>query len=64
MMQPGDEVVVLFGGRMPFVVHPRSDHQVFVSNCYVRNDELMWEKITEKVRYKRGGPTVCTFELS
>ena len=28
MMQPGDEVVVLFGRRWPFVVHPRPDHHV------------------------------------
>lgn len=63
MMQPGDEVAVFFGGRLPFMVRPRPDHHVFVGDCYVRDDELMWGKMTEKVRFRRGGPPVFTFEL-
>lgn len=62
-MQPGDELVTLFGGRMPFVVRPRMGYHVFVGACYVVDEELMWGKVTERVRFKRGGPPVQTFEL-
>jgi hypothetical protein len=58
MMQPGDEMDVLFGERMPFVVHPRSDHQVFVGNCYVRNDGLKWGKMTEKADSREGASSL------
>lgn len=63
MMQPGDEIVALFGGRMPFVLRPRLDHHLLVGDCYIRDDNLMWGKMTERVRFKRGGPPVSTFEL-
>lgn len=54
---------MLFGGRVPFVVRPRPSYHVSVGECYVGDDELMWEKITEIVRFKIGGPPVFTFEL-
>ena len=63
MMQPGDEVSVLFGGRLPFIVRPRHDHHILVGNCYVRDDDLMWGKVTENVRFRKGGPPLFTFEL-
>ncbi|WYZ37190.1 hypothetical protein EsH8_II_000696 [Colletotrichum jinshuiense] len=62
-MQPGDEVVVLFGGRMPFIARPRGDHRLLVGSCFLVDDELMWGKVTEKVRFNRGGPPVVTFEF-
>ena len=63
MMQPGDEVVVLFGGRLPFVVRPKGDHHVFVGSCYVADDQIMWGAVTEMVINNRGGPPRFTFEL-
>lgn len=63
MMQPGDEVVVLFGGRMPFIARPRGHHRLLVGSCYLVDDELMWGKVTEKVRFNRGGPQRVTFEF-
>ncbi|KAK2004316.1 HET domain-containing protein [Colletotrichum falcatum] len=63
MMQPGDEVVILFGGRMPFIARPRGDHWLLVGSCYLVDDELMWGKITEKVRFNRGGPPRVNFEF-
>ena len=62
-MRAGDEVVALFGGRMPFVVRHMGTHHLFVGACYVVDDELMWGKVTEKVRFNRGGPPVQTFEI-
>ncbi|KAJ0326573.1 hypothetical protein COL5a_006759 [Colletotrichum fioriniae] len=64
MMQPGDEVVVLFGGRMPFIARQRDDHRLLVGSCYLVDEELMWGKMTEKVRFNRGGgPPRVTFEF-
>ncbi|KAK1968621.1 HET domain-containing protein [Colletotrichum sublineola] len=63
IMQPGDEVIVLFGGRMPFIARPRGDHRLLVGSCYLVDDELMWGKVTEKVRFNRGGPPRVTFEF-
>lgn len=62
-MRAGDELVSLFGGRMPFVVRRMENHHVFVGSCYVVDEELMWGKVTERVRFNRGGPPVRTFEL-
>jgi hypothetical protein len=64
MMQPGDEVAVFFGGRLPFVIRPRAGHHVFVGSCYVRDDELMWGTETEKIKFEKpGSAPVFTFEL-
>ena len=63
MMRPGDMVAVLFGGRMPFVVRPSSDHFVFVGDCYVEDHDLMWGDVCENVRFNRGGPPRFTFAL-
>ncbi|KAK1625698.1 HET domain-containing protein [Colletotrichum phormii] len=62
-MQPGDEVVVLFGGRMPFIARQRGDHRLLIGSCYLVDEELMWGKVTEKVRFNRGGPPRVTFEF-
>ncbi|KAK1496259.1 HET domain-containing protein [Colletotrichum tamarilloi] len=51
MMQPGDEVVVLFGGRMPFIARQRGDHRLLVGSCYLVDEELMWGKVTEKLEF-------------
>ncbi|GKT56264.1 HET domain-containing protein [Colletotrichum tofieldiae] len=63
IMQPGDEVVVLFGGRMPFIARPRGVRRLLVGSCYLVDDELMWGKVTEKVRFNRGGPSRVTFDF-
>ncbi|KAF5525567.1 Heterokaryon incompatibility protein 6, OR allele [Colletotrichum aenigma] len=63
MMRPGDEVIVLFGGRMPFVVRRRENHHLLVGSCYVNDDELIWGKITDNVKHNRGGPRTVTFEF-
>lgn len=64
VMEPGDEVVVLLGGKLPFVLRPRPDHHVFIGACYVRDNDVMWGVETEKVRFnKPGARPRCTFEL-
>ncbi|KAK2046593.1 hypothetical protein LZ31DRAFT_564343 [Colletotrichum somersetense] len=61
--QPGDEFVVLFGGRMPFIARYRGNHRLLVGSCYLVDDELMWGKVTEKVRFNRGGSPRVSFEF-
>jgi hypothetical protein len=33
--QPGDEIWLLFGGRVLYILRPRHDHFTFVGECYV-----------------------------
>ena len=63
MMQPGDEIIVLFGGRFPFVVRRRDDHHVFIGQCYLVDDELMNGKVTEKILIHRSGPSRVTYHF-
>ncbi|KAL6859797.1 hypothetical protein ACO1O0_003821 [Amphichorda felina] len=63
MMQPGDEIVVLFGGRFPFVTRRRRDHHVFIGQCYLVDDELMAGRVTEKVLRHHNGPPRMTYHL-
>jgi hypothetical protein len=39
------------------------NYHTLVGTCYLVDEELMWGKVTEIVRYRRGGPPVATFEL-
>jgi hypothetical protein len=57
VMQPGDEVVVLFRGTVPYIVRRREDHHVLVGDCYVRDDNIMFGQVTESARQGRGPPT-------
>ncbi|KAK3360772.1 HET domain-containing protein [Lasiosphaeria hispida] len=64
VMRPGDEVTVLLGGKVPFVLRLRQDHHVFMGPCYVRDNDIMWGVETEKMLFRKAGalPRV-TFEL-
>ncbi|KAK5125806.1 hypothetical protein LTR85_012082 [Meristemomyces frigidus] len=55
--QPGDEVVVLFGGRMPFVLRPHNGHYLFIGDSYLRWANVMWGEASERVR----GGMACPF---
>ena len=64
MMQPRDEVCILFGGRVPFVLRPMGDHHLFIGDCYIMDDDVMWGKPTEEVKGGRApGVKVVMFEL-
>ncbi|ODH37712.1 hypothetical protein ACO22_02568 [Paracoccidioides brasiliensis] len=52
MMSPGDEVCVLFGGRVPFILRRMADYHLFIGDTYINDDDdddAMWGKITEGI---------------
>jgi hypothetical protein len=34
-MRPGDEIWILFGGRVLYILRPVEDHYTFIGECYV-----------------------------
>jgi len=64
VMQPGDEVVVLFRGRMPYVLRLAGPNRhVFLGDCYVRDEDIMYGKVTKSVRHGREGPLARFYEM-
>jgi len=64
VMQPGDEVVVLFRGRMPYVLRLAGpSRHVFLGDCYVRDEDIMYGKVTESLRHGREGPLARFYEM-
>ena len=63
MMQEGDEVCVLFGGRMPFLLRRRPDHHLFIGESYLHDQDLMWGRVTEAIKRGRSPIPVTTFDI-
>jgi hypothetical protein len=63
IVRPGDEVVVLFRGPMPYVLRRRNDHHVLIGDCYIRDDNIMYGKVTKSVRHGKGGPPVQFYNI-
>lgn len=65
VMRAGDEICVLFGGRVPYVMRPMPDHHVFIGDTFLNDHGIMWGKATEAARFRKGPspPAVVTFEL-
>lgn len=49
MMREGDEVCVLYGGFVPFVLRPQGDHHIFVGDTYVHDRDIMWGQFAHAV---------------
>ncbi|KAL8815156.1 MAG: hypothetical protein Q9223_005683, partial [Gallowayella weberi] len=62
LMAEGDEVCVLFGGRVPFVLRRMDNHHILIGESYIHDDMVMWGKLTEGVRYHQKLPTT-TFDI-
>ncbi|KAL8723917.1 MAG: hypothetical protein Q9181_007083 [Wetmoreana brouardii] len=62
MMREGDEICVLFGGRLPFILRRMRDHHIFIGDTYIHDDDIMWGKLTERVRFRNQLPIV-TYEI-
>ena len=55
IMRPGDEVCVLFGGRMPFILKPTAQgHHIFIGQTYLYDYEILWGGATAAVRSEKG----------
>ena len=55
IMRPGDEVCVLFGGRMPFILRPTAQgHHIFIGQTYLYDYEILWGGATAAVRSEKG----------
>jgi hypothetical protein len=64
VMQPGDEVCVLFGGRPAYVLRPMVAHHVFIGDTYIMDEDIMWGKATQQVKKGQSpGSPVVIFEL-
>ncbi|KAL8649751.1 MAG: hypothetical protein Q9210_004213 [Variospora velana] len=62
LMNEGDEICVLFGGRVPFALRRMPDHHVLIGETYIYDEDIMWGKLTEAVRFRNQLPIV-TFEI-
>ncbi|KAL8697038.1 MAG: hypothetical protein Q9201_007340 [Fulgogasparrea decipioides] len=62
MMREGDEICILFGGRPPFALRRMQDHHIFIGETYVHDDDIMWGKLTEGVRFRNQLP-IMTYEI-
>ena len=63
MMQEGDEVCVLFGGRVPFLLRRKPDHHLFIGESYLHDHDLMWGKVTEAIKRGKSPIPVATFDI-
>ena len=63
MMQEGDEVCVLFGGRVPFLLRRKPDHHLFIGESYLHDHDIMWGMVTEAIKRGRSPIPVTTFDL-
>ena len=63
MMQEGDEVCVLFGGRVPFLLRRKPDHHLFIGESYLHDHDLMWGKVTEAIKRGKSPIPVTTFDI-
>ncbi len=63
MMQEGDEVCIVFGGRVPFLLRRKPDHHLFIGESYLHDHDLMWGKVTETIKRGRSLIPVTTFDI-
>ena len=63
MMQEGDEVCVLFGGRTPFLLRRKPGHHLFIGESYLHDHDIMWGIVTEAIKRGRSPIPVNTFDI-
>jgi hypothetical protein len=49
-MQPGEFVVVLFGGKVPFVMRPVQTEWLFLGESYLREEHILRGRAVMDVR--------------
>ena len=63
MMQEGDEVCVLFGGRVPFLLRRKPDHHLFIGESYLHDHDIMWGRVTQAIKRGRSPIPITTFDI-
>ncbi|EMD94387.1 hypothetical protein COCC4DRAFT_43820 [Bipolaris maydis ATCC 48331] len=61
--RPGDVVVVLFGGKYPFLLRQLAREWLFLGETYVRNNHVMRGEAVTEARSTRGRQRVETFRI-
>jgi hypothetical protein len=64
MMQPGDQVVVLFGGSLPFILRPWGREWLLIGDTYLHHDSILQGEQVQMVRSSSGPSRVETFRLA
>jgi hypothetical protein len=64
MMQPGDQVVVLFGGSLPFILRPWGREWLLIGDTYLHHDSILQGEQVQMVRSPSGPSRVETFRLA
>ncbi|KAF2749171.1 HET-domain-containing protein [Sporormia fimetaria CBS 119925] len=62
-MQPGDIVVVLFGGKFPYILRQVGREWIFIGDTYVRDDHIMCGGAVTHVRSRPGRQGIETFRI-
>jgi hypothetical protein len=63
VMKPGDFVVVLFGGKLPFILRQQGNYWNFLGESYIQHCRVMHGDEVSEVRSSRGRNRVETFRL-
>jgi hypothetical protein len=65
VMQPGDQLCVLLGGRLPFVLRPTRTEKIytFVGEAYVYNEDILSGRAGIAARAGNGGWEMKTYGL-
>lgn len=63
IMRPGDQVCVLFGGRVPYVLRPRGQQWAFIGDSYLHDLHIISGTAATDVLNRRGDFRMETFDL-
>ncbi|EDP49108.1 hypothetical protein KXV81_004269 [Aspergillus fumigatus] len=64
LMQPGDQVVVLFGGSLPFILRPWGREWLLIGDTYLHHDSIIQGEQVQMVRSSSTPFRVETFRLA
>ncbi|KAF2269064.1 HET-domain-containing protein [Lojkania enalia] len=63
IMKPGEFVIVLFGGKLPFILRQVRSEWYFIGETYLRDDSIMLGHAVTEARSSRGKQRVETFRM-
>jgi hypothetical protein len=63
MMRPSDQVYVVLGGRLPFVLRPRGDDWILIGETDLHHENILRGREVMEVRSRRGRFRIKTLRL-